>query len=104
MSKLFFALLLIMAASLSIGLAMSQPELVKTDTYITKAPLDLSGTSWDVFENSYFKDQWVFLNLGAGSWTPSQIAFMRDNIDDGIVPRNFSSKQAFIGITWENRN
>ena len=102
MSKLFFGILLIMAVS--IGIALAQPELVKTDTYLTKAPLDLSGTNWDVFKNAYFKDEYVFLSLGAATWTPSQIAFMRDNADDGKPTGNMSPKQAFVGITWQNIN
>lgn len=102
MFKLFFGLLLIMAVS--VGIALAQPELVKTDTYITKEPLDLSGTNWDVFKNAYFKDEYVFLSLGAATWTPSQIAFMRDNVDDGMPTRNMSPKQAFMGITWQNMN
>jgi hypothetical protein len=70
----------------------SAQDFVKVD-----GTVQLSGVSSDVFAEGIFADGWLFDIAGAG-FTPSQTAFLKDNVDDGRPIGNVSPKHAWVGM------
>ena len=59
-------------------------------------PVQLSGVGADIFDTAFFQmDGWAF-DTSSYSITPSQSAFLKDNVKDGkpMVP---AKKAAFVG-------
>ena len=59
-------------------------------------PVQLSGVGADVFDTAFFKsDGWAF-DTSSYSITPSQSAFLKDNVKDG-KPMGKTKKAAYVG-------
>lgn len=59
-------------------------------------PVQLSGVGADIFDTAFFQmDGWAF-DTSSYSITPSQSAFLKDNVKDG-KPMGKTKKAAYVG-------
>ena len=59
-------------------------------------PVQLSGVGADIFDTAFFQmDGWAF-DTSSYSLTPSQSAFLKDNVKDG-KPMGKTKKAAYVG-------
>lgn len=70
------SLIFILSIMALISVAFGQ-DFVKVD-----GTIQLSGVNASVFDNGLFQGGWVF-DISSNSLTPSQTAFLKDNVNDG---------------------
>lgn len=90
MVKSYFFLAVII---LIVGMAGAE-DFVKYDTPIAK---DLSNLNLSEINAIFGSDDGWFISAGPSLYTPSQMAFLKGNADEGVPMGNVSPKHVYIG-------